>query len=265
MPKYQMLLPELRAIARRAGAAIIDVYHHDFAVTAKDDKSPVTEADLRSERIILDGLRALTPAIPVIAEEETAAGRVPPHRESFWLVDPLDGTKEFVKRNGQFTVNIGLIEGGRPVMGVLYAPVADKLYLAADGQATLEGGGMVRSLRCRKPSREGLVILASASHRDADQFDHYITRFPVAEIRRSGSALKYGILAEGEADLYPRFGRMMEWDTAAGHAILDAAGGCLTLPDGSPLAYGKPGFVNPPVVAWGTPRPFIDGCVPTDD
>ncbi len=264
MPQYQALLPELRAIARRAGAAILDVYAHDFAVTAKDDKSPVTEADVRSERIILDGLAALTPDIPVIAEEETAAGRVPSHRERFWLVDPLDGTKEFVKRNGQFTVNIGLIENGRPALGVLYAPALDKLYAAADGQATLEEGGGLRPIRCRRPSPAGLVVLGSASHRDSGTFEQFVARFPVAEIRRSGSALKYGLLAEGDADLYPRFGRMMEWDTAAGHAILDAAGGCLTLPDGAPLAYGKPGFVNPPVVAWGTPRPFPDGHVPAD-
>jgi 3'(2'), 5'-bisphosphate nucleotidase len=262
MPQYEALLPELRAIARRAGSAILEVYKNDFAVTVKDDKSPVTEADIRSERIILEGLAALTPDIPVIAEEETSSGRVPPHRERFWLVDPLDGTKEFVKRNGQFTVNIGLIDRGRPVVGALLAPATDRLYMAADGRAWLEEGGMTRPIRCRRPPAEGLIVLGSASHRDSGQFDQFLSRFPVAEIRRWGSALKYGILAEGEADLYPRFGRMMEWDTAAGHAILDAAGGCLTLPDGSPLAYGKSGFANPPVVAWGAPKPFPDGRVP---
>ncbi len=257
------LLPELKAIARAAGAAIMEVYRSDFAVTAKDDKSPVTEADVRSERIILDGLARLTPDIPVIAEEEAAAGRTPAHRERFWLVDPLDGTKEFVKRNGQFTVNIGLIENRRPVAGILFAPAIDRLYAAAEGRATLEvEGAAPRPIHCRRPVPSSLVVLASASHRDAEAFDAYIARFTVAEIRRSGSALKYGVLAEGEADLYPRFGRTMEWDTAAGHAILEAAGGCLTLPDGSPLDYGKPGYDNPAAVAWSTPRPYPDGRVP---
>ena len=264
MSDYTSLLPELRALARRAGVAILEVYHGDFAVTRKDDSSPVTEADLRSERIIVDGLRALTPDIPAIAEEEAAAGTAPPHREKFWLVDPLDGTREFVKRNGQFTVNIGLIENGKPVAGILYAPAIDRMYAAAGGKAWLEvHGEAAKPILCRKPPTEGLVVLASASHRADEPFDKFLEAFTVAEIRRSGSALKYGILAEGEADLYPRFGRTMEWDTAAGHAILDAAGGCITLPDGSPLAYGKPGYANPSVVAWATPRPYLDGKIPS--
>jgi 3'(2'), 5'-bisphosphate nucleotidase len=257
------LLPELRALARRAGVAILEVYHGDFAVTAKADASPVTEADIRSERIILDGLRRLTPDIPAIAEEEEAAGTAPRHREKFWLVDPLDGTREFVKRNGQFTVNIGLIESGRPVAGILYAPALELLYAAAGGKATLEEAGEPpRPILGRTPHADGLVVLASASHRDAEPFDKFLEHFRVAEIRRSGSALKYGMLAAGEADLYPRFGRTMEWDTAAGHAILDAAGGCLTLPDGAPLTYGKPGYFNPAVVAWGTRQPYLHGKVP---
>jgi 3'(2'), 5'-bisphosphate nucleotidase len=263
MTCYSSLLPELRAIARAAGAAILEVYRKDFAVTAKDDNSPVTEADVAAERVILAGLRALTPDIPVIAEEEAAAGRVPAHRERFWLVDPLDGTKEFIKKNGQFTVNIGLIENGAPVAGVLSVPVTERIYAAADGAATLTiGEGEPRPIHCRRPSPAGLVVLASASHRDAAAFDQFIARFPVAEIKRAGSALKYAILAEGEADLYPRFGRTMEWDTAAGHAILNAAGGCLTRVDGTPLTYGKPGFDNPAVLAWGTPAPYLDGRVP---
>ena len=263
MTDHTSLLPELRALARRAGVAILEVYHGDFDVSRKDDSSPVTEADLRSERVIVEGLRRLTPDIPVIAEEEASAGIAPQQHGSFWLVDPLDGTREFVKRNGQFTVNIGLIESGRPTAGILYAPVLDRLYAAAGGKATLEEhGAPARPIACRTPPADGLVVLASASHRDAEPFDKFLERFRVAEIRRSGSALKYGILAAGEADLYPRFGRTMEWDTAAGHAILDAAGGCLTLPDGSPLAYGKPGYANPSVVAWGTPRPTLDGKVP---
>jgi 3'(2'), 5'-bisphosphate nucleotidase len=263
MTDVAKLLPELRALARRAGVAILEVYHGEFAVTAKADASPVTEADLRSERVITEGLRRLTPDIPVIAEEAESAGHSPEQHGRFWLVDPLDGTREFVKKNGQFTVNIGLIEGGRPVAGLLYAPALDLLYAAAGGKATLEEAGEPpRAIACRAPSAQGLVVLASASHRDAEPFDKYLERFTVAEIRRSGSALKYGIIAAGEADLYPRFGRTMEWDTAAGHAIIEAAGGCLTLPDGGPLLYGKAGYANPPHVAWGTRQPYLDGKIP---
>jgi 3'(2'), 5'-bisphosphate nucleotidase len=257
------LLPELRAIARRAGAAILEIYRKDFAVLTKDDKSPVTEADVAAEAVILEGLRKLTPDIPVIAEEEVAAGRMPAHNGRFWLVDPLDGTKEFIKKNGQFTVNIGLVENGKPIAGVLYVPVLEKLYSAADGAATMSiAEGAPQPIHCRKPDSAGLIVLASASHRDAESFDKFIARFTVAEIKRSGSALKYGLLAEGAADIYPRFGRTMEWDTAAGHAILNAAGGCLTLVDGTPLTYGKPGFDNPAVLAWGTAQPYLDGRVP---
>jgi len=263
MTDIPALLPQLRALARRAGAAIIEVYQGDFAVTRKDDASPVTEADVRSERIILEGLRQLTPDIPAIAEEQESAGQSPAQHGRFWLVDPLDGTREFVKKNGQFTVNIGLIEAGRPVAGILYAPAMELLYAAAAGKATLEAGNApARPIRCRAAPKDGLIVLASASHRDAEPFDKFLSPFAVKEIRRSGSALKYGILAAGEADLYPRFGRTMEWDTAAGHAILEAAGGCLTLPDGAPLAYGKPGYANPACVAWATPRPYLDGKPP---
>lgn len=263
MTSYAPLLPELRSIARAAGAAILEVYAKDFAVLSKSDQSPVTEADVAAERIILAGLHKLTPEIPVIAEEEVAAGRTPSHSGRFWLVDPLDGTKEFIKKNGQFTVNIGLIENGAPVAGALFAPVPDRMYAGADGQATLSvQSGAPQPITCRHPASSGLVVLASASHRDDEPFEKFIAKFPVGEIKRAGSAYKYAILAEGAADLYPRFGRTMEWDTAAGHAIVNAAGGCVTLADGSPLTYGKPGYDNPAVLAWGTPRPYLDGRVP---
>ena len=245
------LLPPLRALARQAGAAILDVYGSDFAVTAKEDRSPVTEADLRSEHILVAGLRTLTPDIPVVSEEAAAEGVVVDVSGGrFWLVDPLDGTREFVKRNGEFTVNIGLVAEGRPQLGVLFAPVPDRLFAAVPGQATVEDGGAPpRPISCRPWPAEGIVVLGSRSHRDSGEFDGFIAGFRVAEVRRSGSALKYGLVAAGEADLYPRFGRTMEWDTAAGHAIVAAAGGCLTLPDGRPLAYGKPGFGNPHFIA----------------
>lgn len=264
MTELADLLPPLCRLAREAGAAIMRVYQGEFEVARKTDNSPVTAADTQAERIILAGLRGLTPSIPVVSEEEMSSGHVEDvSAGEFWLVDPLDGTREFVKRNGEFTVNIGLIRAGRPVLGVLYAPAIDRLFAGAPGHTILEEPGAApRRLVCRPLPADGLVVLGSRSHRDAADFDAFLARFKVAEIRRSGSALKYGVLAAGEADLYPRFGRTMEWDTAAGHAILNACGGCLTLPDGAPLAYGKPDFANPAVVAWSTPVPWPDGRPP---
>jgi 3'(2'), 5'-bisphosphate nucleotidase len=257
VPDYVALLPGLRALAREAGAAIMDVYSQPFEVLSKDDNSPVTAADIKAEAIILAGLAKLTPDIPVVSEEAAAAGkRFDVSGGRFWLVDPLDGTKEFVARNGEFTVNIGLIDNGVPVAGVLFAPVLDRLFLAAPGIATVEDRGAApRPIAVRPIPKDGMRVLSSRSHRDPATFDDYMKHFPVADIRRSGSSLKFALVAAGEADIYPRFGRTMEWDTAAGHAVLLAAGGCMTLPDGSPLLYGKSGFENPPVVAWGSSQP----------
>ncbi len=258
MTDFAALLPPLRQLARQAGAAILDVYGSDFSVAAKADASPVTEADLRSEQIILAGLRQLTPDIPVISEEAAAAGHlVTAPGRCFWLVDPLDGTKEFVKRNGEFTVNIGLVVDGVPIVGIIFAPVPDRLFAACPSSATAEDGGSPpRPISCRKAPADGLIILSSRSHREPERFESFIRDFRVAEIRHSGSSLKFALIAAGEGDLYPRLGRTMEWDTAAGHAILRAAGGTITLVDGSPLIYGKPGFENPPIVAWGQPTIF---------
>lgn len=259
MIDYCQMLPAIKSLARDAGIAILDVYGSDFAVSRKDDASPVTEADLRAEAIILAGLRRIAPDIPVVSEEAMAAGaEVDVSGGRFWLVDPLDGTKEFVKRNGEFTVNIGLVWDGQPRLGVLYAPVLDRLFAGTPEGATLEEQGKPpRSIACRIPPRQGLTVLSSRSHPDPAQFEAFIRPFHVAEIRNSGSSLKFALIAAGEADLYPRFGRTMEWDIAAAHAILNAAGGCLSLPDGTPLTYGKPGFANPPFVAWGTVTPGI--------
>jgi len=249
------LLPPLRDLARKAGAAILEVYNSDFSVVSKDDASPVTEADIRAEAIILEGLRQLTPHIPVVSEEAAAEGKsFDVSGGRFWLVDPLDGTKEFVARNGEFTVNIGLIDQGKPVMGVLFAPVLDRMFSAIPGQAFVEDQGEApRPVAVRTPPADGLLVLSSRSHRDASTFDSFVAHFTVAEVKKSGSSLKFALVGVGEADLYPRFGRTMEWDTAAGHAILLAGGGDMTLPDGQPLTYGKPGFENPHVVAWGHP------------
>ncbi|PKU26259.1 3'(2'),5'-bisphosphate nucleotidase [Telmatospirillum siberiense] len=253
------MLPTIKSLAREAGKAILDVYGSDFAVTRKDDASPVTEADLRAEAIILAGLRQIAPDIPIVSEEAMSAGaQVDVSGGRFWLVDPLDGTKEFVNRNGEFTVNIGLIWDGAPRLGVLYAPVLDRMFAAVPDEASVEEKGAApRPIHCRIPPERGLTVLSSRSHRNPEQFESFIRPFSVSEIRNSGSSLKFALIAAGEADLYPRFGPTMEWDIAAGHAILAAAGGCLSQPDGSALVYGKPGFTNPPFVAWGTERPAL--------
>jgi len=249
------LFAGLAQIARQAGAAIMDIYSRPIAVTTKDDASPLTEADLASDAVIARGLAALTPAIPVISEEAVAQGQIPDISGGrFWLVDPLDGTKEFIRRNGEFTVNIGLIDQGVPTFGALYVPAQDRLFLAAPGLALLEEAGQpARPIHCRVPPSEGVTLLSSRSHRNPDQFDAYIQSLnvTVAGTAFAGSALKFALIAAGEADLYPRFGPTSEWDTAAGHALLLAAGGSLTLTDGGVFAYGKPKFLNPGFIARG--------------
>ena len=243
------------SIARRAGHEILSVYHSDFEVRDKADSSPVTDADERAERLILDGLADVAPDIPVVAEESVAAGRVPEvDNRPFLLVDPLDGTKEFVSRNGEFTVNIALIENGTPVLGVVHLPVLEETYWCdGDGEAWRLRGGERARIRCRAP-RDGLVAVASRSHSNPET-DAYLSRFSIEERIAAGSSLKFCRIAEGVADIYPRIGRTMEWDIAAGHAVLAAAGGrVLTLDDAS-LRYGKPRFENPPFVARGLEGP----------
>ena len=220
----------------------------------KADTSPVTEADTRAERVILDGLARCAPGIAVAAEESVAAGHVPDvGGRSFFLVDPLDGTREFIGRNGEFTVNIALVEGGTPTVGVIHLPALGETYwTAGDGTAwRVRGGGAAERIACRRPGRR-LVAIASRSHRSAET-DAYLRRLRVAETASAGSSLKFCRIAEGAADLYPRLGRTMEWDIAAGHAIVAAAGGSVEALDGRRLAYGKPGFENPHFVARGLP------------
>ncbi len=252
------LLEALAGLARRAGARVMAVYATDFAVRGKGDASPVTEADERAETLILAGLAALTPAVPVVAEESVAAGRVPDVSSGrFWLVDPLDGTREFVGRNGEFTVNIALIEHGLPVLGVVFAPAlggpAGRLYAGAAGVgAWLEDAQGRRAITCRAVPAEGLTVVASRSHGDAQALQDFLAGRKVARLVNAGSSLKLCLIAAGEADLYPRHGRTMEWDIAAGHAVLAAAGGqVLALPGERPLAYGKAGFENPHFFATG--------------
>jgi 3'(2'), 5'-bisphosphate nucleotidase len=244
------LQPVIDAV-REAGRVIMEIYATDFAVRGKEDASPVTEADERAERVIVQRLQALTPEVPVVAEEAVAAGQVPQVGERFWLVDPLDGTKEFISRNGEFTVNVALIEHGAPVLGVVFAPALGRLFAGVLGAgAFVEQDGQRRAIACRPVPAEGLTVVASRSHGDAAALDAFLAGRTVARLANAGSSLKLCLVAAGEADLYPRLGRTMEWDIAAGHAVLRAAGGEVTrIDDGQPLRYGKPGFENPHFVA----------------
>jgi 3'(2'), 5'-bisphosphate nucleotidase len=254
-PTVQELLEPIMRIARAAGEAIMEVYRTDFGVSGKADASPVTEADLRAEKLILDGLRRLTPQLPIVAEEAVAAGHVPSVGSRFWLVDPLDGTKEFISRNGEFTVNIALVEEGVPALGVVLAPALRRLYAGGLGLgAFTEDEAGRRAIRCRAVPTEGLTVVASRSHGDAAALDAFLNGRKVASLKNAGSSLKLCLVAAGEADLYPRLGRTMEWDIAAGHAVLLAAGGSVADLRATPLRYGKPGFDNPHFVASGTPE-----------
>ena len=243
-------------LALSAGREIMSIYATDFSSHTKNDLSPVTDADEAAEKIILAGLAMLDPATPVISEEAASAGRIPQVANRFYLVDPLDGTREFVSRNGEFTVNIARIENGSPVMGVVYAPAIRRIFWgevakgAAEGKVADDGSVTWKKLLVRQCPREGAIVVASRSHRDHATED-YLKTVKVAKLVSAGSSLKFCLIAAGEADLYPRFGRTMEWDTAAGHAVLLAAGGKVLNSDGQPLSYGKRerGFDNPGFIA----------------
>jgi 3'(2'), 5'-bisphosphate nucleotidase len=253
MLDFDRLLPEIVALADRAGAVILEHYQGDVAVRAKADASPVTAADEAAEAVILARLAELTPDIPVVAEEMVASGHVPEiDRGAFWLVDPLDGTKEFVNGKGEFTVNIALIEGREPVLGMVLAPALRQAWWGARGSGAMarHADGHTRMIAARKAPPDGLVAIASRSHRDAET-QAFLDQARITECISAGSSLKFCLIAEGRADLYPRFGRTMEWDTAAGHAVLSAAGGRVTTRDGAPFQYRKPGFENPPFIARG--------------
>ncbi len=252
------LANRLLPVAIRAGASILEVYASDFAVQNKSDSSPVTAADELAEAIILAALAEITPYIPVIAEEQAAKGQTPQTERIFWLVDPLDGTREFVERNGEFTVNIALIIDAVPQLGIVYIPVHGRLFFGIVGTGAFEcdadaGTGQISAPRpiCVRPApADGLVVLASRSHRDPET-DALIANLKVSAFRAAGSSLKFCLIAAGEADFYPRTGPTMEWDTAAGHGVLIAAGGNMSTLDGNPFTYGKLGFRNPGFIARG--------------
>ncbi len=247
-------------IAEAAGRVILEIYAGDFAVREKADRSPVSDADEQAEALILDRLAALTPGIPVVAEERAAAGDLPETAGGpFFLVDPLDGTREFVQRRGEFTVNIALVVGDTPVLGAVHIPVAGETYWVArsDGEPRAKArlvGGVARSIAARRPPPGQMVAIASRSNRDR-QTEAFLAELGVTETIAAGSSLKFCRLAEGVADVYPRFGPTCEWDTAAGHAVLNAAGGRVTTIDGAPFTYGKPAYGNPGFIAWGLSPP----------
>ena len=250
------LLDDLAAVAVDAGAAIMRVYAAAIDVAWKTDSSPVTEADRRAEEIILKRLAALAPATPVLSEEAASEGAAFVPQAEFFLVDPLDGTREFIGRNGEFTVNIALIRNGRPAAGVVLAPALSRLYLGAKtcGAFRMETQSGARTkIGARARPADGLVAVASRSHRSPET-DAFLKALGAASFAEAGSSLKFCLIAEGAADIYPRFGRTMEWDTGAGQAVLEAAGGkVLAHPSGEALSYGKSdrGYDNPHFIASG--------------
>jgi 3'(2'), 5'-bisphosphate nucleotidase len=241
------LIEPVVAIAHHAGDEILKVYATDFDVQAKDDDSPLTQADMASHRVIDAGLRELTPDIPIISEESG----LPDFEERsqwpvYWLIDPLDGTKEFVSRNGEFTVNIALIEGNRPIFGVVHVPVQKKTYTGCEGVgAAVREDGESRSIRVSGKSASPVRVVGSRSHRGAS-LDAYLAKIGDVEMLPMGSSLKFCVVAEGSADIYPRLGPTSEWDTAAAQAVVEQAGGAVLELDGSPLAYNaKADILNP--------------------
>ncbi|MGL4925702.1 MAG: 3'(2'),5'-bisphosphate nucleotidase CysQ [Plesiomonas shigelloides] len=246
------MLQALEKIAREAGDAIMAAYQREVTVVQKADDSPLTEADLAAHQIIVRGLTALTASIPVLSEEAANIDwSVRRHWPRFWLVDPLDGTKEFIKHNGEFTVNIALIEEGRPVMAVVYAPALDKLYMAEGGQAWRVVQGVREPLQVQQAMPP--VVVASRSHQDP-RLASYLAELGPHQLTSVGSSLKFCLVAEGQAQLYPRFGRTIAWDTAAGHCIAEAAGAVVETLDNQPLRYNQQeDLANPPFivrVAW---------------
>ncbi|QDL90806.1 3'(2'),5'-bisphosphate nucleotidase CysQ [Paroceanicella profunda] len=263
---YEKICEISRRLALEAGAAIMEVYHSpDFDVRAKSDDSPVTAADEAADKLISAGLTEAFPDIPLVTEEQ-AASHSQTGLTTFFLIDPLDGTKEFVQRRGDFTVNIALIENGVPTRGVVYAPAKNRMFWTdASGQTVEETGaldpatvGETRPLKVATPG-EKLRVVASKSHRDAAT-DTYIAKYPVGDFLSAGSSLKFCLIAAGEADLYPRLGRTMEWDTGAAHAVLLGAGGqVVRFDDHTPLTYGKPIYENPFFIAYAPGVSLAEG------
>ncbi len=254
---YSELTPVLRRLALQAGEKIMEIYNSDqFEVMTKSDDSPVTAADQAADALISEGLREAFPDMALVTEEQADSHDVT--AMTFLIVDPLDGTKEFIKRRGDFTVNIALVEDGVPTRGVVYAPARGRMFytnsvghsVEEEGPFDLDKPGETKPIKASKPDNDALMVVASKSHRD-EATDAYIGKYSVKDMTSAGSSLKFCLVATGEADLYPRLGRTMEWDTAAGHAVLNGAGGrVVRFDDHSALAYGKEGFANPFFIAY---------------
>lgn len=247
------LLSVMRSIALEAGELILKIYADPIEFTRKDDGSPVTRADTLADAAITAKLQILDPSIPIVSEESADIGLNFQEANRFWLVDPLDGTKEFINHNGEFTVNIGLIEKGVPVAGVVYAPALGCLYAGAVGVGAFKeddrtGGGRI-PIVSQPHNLESLVMVQSRSHADHEAIMAYLKKAQIAKTKAIGSSLKLCLIAEAQADLYPRLGRTMEWDIAAGDAVLRSAGGKVVNVMGEELRYGKLGFENPYFVA----------------
>ncbi|MGG5821039.1 3'(2'),5'-bisphosphate nucleotidase CysQ [Falsiroseomonas sp. HW251] len=259
MPDPAALLPRLVEIAAAAGARVMEVRSRPHVTGTKDDGSPLTEADIASEQVIAAGLARVAPDVAVVSEEDLSKPPPPPG-VPFVLVDPLDGTREFLGATGEFTVNIALLIGNRPACGVVYAPAIGRIWTGVKGTGAATGeltpgqdpaAIAWRPIRARPRPSQGLVAVASRSHSDATT-ETFLMRLGVSERRSMGSSIKFCLVAEGLADVYPRFGETFEWDTAAGQAVLEAAGGKVETPEGAPFAYGKaPTFRNGPFIAWG--------------
>lgn len=239
----QQLLDEVAALARQAGNAIMHIYdNEEFIVEHKDDLSPLTQADKAAHDVIVAGLQELTPDIPIISEENAEHPDLT--GDYFWLVDPLDGTKEFIKRNGEFTVNIGLIHKDKPVLGAVYVPAQDVMYSGAAGLGAFKTlSGKRETLKVAAKRHAPVVFAVSRSHLD-DETTKFMEEFGEYETISTGSSIKMCLVAEGKADIYPRFAPTMEWDTAAGHAVVEAAGGKITLRNDKQFLYRKSGFKN---------------------
>jgi 3'(2'), 5'-bisphosphate nucleotidase len=260
---YSRLLDDLAVAAREAGEAILEIVRRGFEVESKQDASPVTEADRAAELIILAALARAAPGVPVIAEEEVAAGRIPAHDQTYFLVDPLDGTKEFIRGGDDYTVNVGLIERGTPKLGVVFAPATGRLHGGCVGDGAWVDEGRGRIPIATRARGELTTAVASKSHLNQATIDYLQSAVGNCGYVSIGSSLKFCIVAEGKADIYPRAAPTSEWDTAAGHAVLLAAGGLVDGPDGEPLRYGKHAFLNRAFVAtsgWKPPRlqPFLE-------
>ena len=260
---YGKLLDELADAAREAGDAILEIVRRGFEVEAKHDSSPVTEADRAAELIILAALARAAPSVPVVAEEEVAAGRIPAHDDTYFLVDPLDGTKEFVRGGDDYTVNIGLIDRGTPKLGAVFAPATGRLHGGLVGVGAWVDAGEGRVPISTRARGEQTTAVASKSHLNQATIDYLEAAVGTCGYLSIGSSLKFCMVAEGKADIYPRASPTSEWDTAAGHAVLLAAGGLVDGPDGEPLRYGKRAFLNRAFVAtsgWKPPRlePFLE-------